>query len=286
VSEYKGEKYYIGNHKLVEENQIVLETEMYEDWKVWSERGHSLVFLMNHHKVIAMMAFDDQIKNTAAMVVSSLRNEGIQVYMVTGDSQQAAEKVGNKVGISNIYAEVSPIEKRNLVASLRHQGYVVAFVGDGINDSPALAEADVGIAIGAGTDVALDSADIILVKNELNDVFTAIDLSRVIFNRIRINYLWACIYNLSAIPIAAGVLYPFGVTVPPMLAGLLMAFSSVSVVASSLMLTTYRKPSPRSTHSKRNQYVKLVPIKDLGFRSHPVSSMDEEGEPMLPLHIP
>jgi len=153
-----------------------------------------------------------------------------------------------------IFAGVLPGGKADKVKQLKNSGKIVAFVGDGINDSPALAESDVGIAIGAGTEIAIEAAAMILVKSDLSDVVTAIDLSKRTFRRIKMNYVWACAYNLVGIPLAAGVASPAGIVVPPMMAGLAMALSSVSVVVSSLLLRWYRKPNLAMKREQKEYY--------------------------------
>ena len=169
---------------------------------------------------------------------------GIKTWMVTGDNERTARAIAKQIGITDVFAEVLPAEKVEKVKELQHQGYLVAMVGDGINDAPALTQADVGIAIGSGTDVAIESADIILMKNDLRDVYTAIHLSKKVMQRIRLNMFWALAYNTAGIPIAAGILYPwFSFLLRPELAALAMALSSVSVVTSSLLLKRYKKPN-------------------------------------------
>jgi len=164
--------------------------------------------------------------------------------MVTGDNKSVAEEVARQIGITRVLSEVRPAGKVDKVKELQLQNKIVAFVGDGINDSPALAQSDVGIAIGAGTDIAVEAANIVLIKNNLLDVVTAIDLSKKTFQRIKLNYVWAMMYNIISIPLAAGLLYPIlKVQVPPLIAGVCMAFSSLSVLMSSLLLKRYRKPA-------------------------------------------
>ncbi|CAA0805779.1 Probable copper-transporting ATPase HMA5 [Striga hermonthica] len=188
-------------------------------------------------------AVTDPVKPEAALVVSYLHSMGVSSVMVTGDNWATANAIANQAGIHKVFAETDPLGKADKIKELQLQGTSVAMVGDGINDSPALVAADVGMAIGAGTDVAIEAADIVLMKSCLEDVATAIDLSRKTMSRIRINYVWALGYNVLGMPVAAGLLYPFtGIRLPPWLAGACMAASSISVVCSSLLLQYYRKP--------------------------------------------
>lgn len=211
-------------------------------------------------RVIGVLGIVDSIESDAGSTVAALQRMGIEVWMCTGDHEMTAKAVAREVGIDadNVCANVSPEGKADLVTRLQKRRHTVsswfgraqkrpgsvAVVGDGINDSIALARADVGIAIGAGTEVAVEAADVVLVRSNLHDVVIALHLSRVVFDRIKINFVWAMGYNLFALPFAAGVFYPLtDWRLPPAFAGLMMAFSSVSVVTSSLLLRLYTKPT-------------------------------------------
>ncbi|PON78856.1 P-type ATPase, subfamily IB [Parasponia andersonii] len=194
-------------------------------------------------EVAGAFSVTDPVKPEAGRVISFLRSMGISSIMVTGDNLATGTAVAKEVGIDRVFAETDPAGKADKIKELQLKGTTVAMVGDGINDSPALVAADVGMAIGAGTDVAIEAADIVLIKSSLEDVVTAIDLSRKTMSRIRLNYVWALGYNILGMPIAAGILYPFtGIRLPPWLAGACMAASSLSVVCSSLLLQSYKKP--------------------------------------------
>ncbi len=167
-------------------------------------------------------------------------DKGLKVFMITGDNKRTASAIANSLNIKNILAEVFPEDKAKEVKRLQQSGEIVAFVGDGINDAPALAQADVGIAIGSGTDIAIESGDIVLVKNDIRDVVSAIKLSKKVMQRIKQNIFWAFAYNTALIPVAAGILYPsFGISLRPEFAGFAMAMSSVTVVTLSLMLKKF-----------------------------------------------
>uniref|UniRef100_A0A7C9ECA7 P-type Cu(2+) transporter n=1 Tax=Opuntia streptacantha TaxID=393608 RepID=A0A7C9ECA7_OPUST len=199
-------------------------------------------------ELTGVITISDALKPGARDVISILKSMNIKSIMVTGDNQGTASSIAKEAGIETFIAETRPEQKAEKVKELQVQGYTVAMVGDGINDSPALVAADVGMAIGAGTDIAIEAADIILMRSNLEDVITAIDLSRKTFSRIRLNYVWALGYNVLGIPIAAGILFPSTrFRLPPWVAGAAMAASSVSVVCWSLLLKNYRRPKKLDT---------------------------------------
>jgi len=195
-----------------------------------------------------MIAVADALKPEAAAVVALLRSWKLQVWLCSGDNERTARYIARQAGIADgrVVAGVKPAGKGEMVKRLQKEdGLVVAMVGDGINDAPALAQADLGVAVGSGTDVAIETADVVLIKSHLRDVATALRLSAVVMRRIWLNFVWAFGYNLIGIPLAAGVLYPaFLIQFPPMFAGAAMALSSVSVVCSSLLLRLYQPPAP------------------------------------------
>ncbi len=223
-------KYYFGNLKLMGDIGIKVESNNLE------KEGKTVMYLAENKKLIGLIAVADTIKETSARAVKALEKLGIKVYMITGDNKNTANAIAKIAGIKNVFAEVLPEDKAKYVKKLQRHGSV-AMVGDGINDAPALAQADIGIAMGSGTDVAMETGNIILMKNDLLDIAKSIRLSKITMSKIRQNMFWALFYNSMGIPVAAGVLYPFtGWLLNPMLAGGAMAMSSVSVVMNSLLL--------------------------------------------------
>eukprot|EP00850_Spirogloea_muscicola_P000144 SM000001S04546 [mRNA] locus=s1:856403:861068:- [translate_table: standard] len=239
-----GSAVLVGNRQLMRRHAVVIPEAAEEYLQREESRARTCVLAAVSGTLAAAFAVADPLKPEAAVVVEGLARMGIRSVMLTGDNWHTARAVAREIGIEEVYAEVLPSGKADTVRTLQCSGaVVVAVVGDGINDSPALAAADVGMAVGSGTDIAIEAADYVLMRSNLEDVVTAIDLSRKTFDRIRTNYAWAMGYNVMGIPLAAGVFYPcFLVRLPPWLAGAAMAFSSVSVVCSSLGLRMYRKP--------------------------------------------
>jgi len=204
-------------------------------------QARSPVIVVVNNTVYAVIAISDPIKPTSREAIAHLKRRGLDVIMVSGDSRKGAEAVAQEVSIDDVIPEVLPSQKADLVRKLQRQKKSVAMVGDGINDAPALAQADVGVAIGTGTDIAMEASDVTLVRGDRRGVVTALDLSRRTMRTIRQNLFWAFIYNVLGIPIAAGVLYPFlGVLLSPVIASAAMAWSSLSVVLNSLTLRRFR----------------------------------------------
>ena len=232
-----GEKFYIGNQRLLNSKDITLSLAKERQAKEWRDKGKTVIFFANQLTVLAILAIADEIKESSSAAIKTLQDRGIDVYMLTGDNEQTAKAVAKQVGIEHFKAEMMPSDKADFVKELQEQGKVVAMVGDGINDSHALAQADVSIAMGKGSDIAMDVAKMTLITSDLQSIPKALKLSSRTVQGIRQNLFWAFIYNVIGIPIAAGVLYAYnGFLLDPMIAGAAMAFSSVSVVANSLRL--------------------------------------------------
>lgn len=247
----------VGNKRLMRTFSIPIGRDVEVFISETEKLARTCVLVAIDRTVAGAFAVTDPVKPEARRVISFLHSMSISSIMVTGDNWATATAIAREVGIEKVFAETDPIGKADKIKELQMKGMIVAMVGDGINDSPALVAADVGMAIGAGTDVAIEAADIVLIKSSLEDVITAIDLSRKTIARIRLNYVWALGYNILGVPIAAGVLFPFtGIRLPPWLAGACMAASSISVVCSSLLLQTYKKPLHVENASGSIDYLK------------------------------
>lgn len=247
------QEYYFGNRRLMTETLNLVITDLTKELNKLEEQGKTVMLLATKEQVLGAIAVADTVKETSAEAVAKLKKMGLEVWLITGDNERTAKAMGAAVGITNILFEVLPQDKANEVKQLQIGGKKVAMVGDGINDAPALAQADLGIAMGSGTDVAMETGGIVIMKNDLNDVVTAFQLSRETMSKIKQNMFFALFYNVIGIPIAARVFIGFGLVLKPELAGLAMAMSSISVVGNSLLLR-YFKPN------KRNYLSLIAPI--------------------------
>jgi Cu2+-exporting ATPase len=234
---YKGKKYLAGGIKILIENGLKIDAGMEELNLKWEGEANTVIYFADEEKVLAILSLSDRIKENSIQAVKQLKDLGIDVYLVTGDNRKTAETVAGQTGIPEFRAEYQPSEKADFIALLQRQGKTVGMVGDGINDSLALATADVSIAMGKGSDIAIDASKMTIISNDLSIIPSAIKLSRNTVRTIRQNLFWAFIYNVIGIPVAAGVLFPLnGFLLNPMIAGAAMALSSVSVVSNSLRL--------------------------------------------------
>lgn len=235
-----GKTYYFGNRKLISD-VVGLEVErVNRKMSRLEEQGITVMILASKKEVLGLVGVADTVKETSSEAVAKLQKMGVEVWMITGDNERTAEAIASQVGITNVLAEVLPEDKANEVKKLQGLGKKVAMVGDGINDAPALAQADLGIAMGSGTDVAMETGGIVIIKNDLRDVVHAISLSKETMGKIKQNMFFALFYNVIGIPVAARVFAGMGLVLKPELAGLAMALSSISVVTNSLLLRRYR----------------------------------------------
>ncbi|MBN1431979.1 MAG: heavy metal translocating P-type ATPase [Methanomicrobiaceae archaeon] len=239
-----GRKVSAGNRDFISNSGAVIGEDAEKVLSGYESAGKTTVTVASDGKIIGVLAISDMLKDSAIKAISEIKDMGLSVAMITGDNAITALSVARDAGIDDVHANVLPGEKAEKVKGIREKSGMTAFVGDGINDAPALAEADVGIAVGSGTDVALESADIVLMKSDLRDAAAAIQLSRKVMGRIKLNLFWAFAYNTALIPVAAGVLYPlYGIVFRPEYAGAAMILSSVTVISLSLMLKGYTPPA-------------------------------------------
>ena len=253
-----GTKFYVGNLAFLQEKNITLPQGAAEGLNRMADEGMTPLLVAQEGRFLGIIGVSDTVKDTSYEAINAWEKMGVRVIMLTGDNRRTAEAVRQKLGISEVVAEVLPQDKEKKVSELKRQGHKVAMIGDGINDAPALAAADVGMAIGAGTDVAMESADIILMKNDLRDAVTAMKLSRAVIRNIKENLFWAFFYNCIGIPLAAGVLYPaFQIRLNPMFGAAAMSLSSIFVVGNALRLrgfksgfTPLKKGTPKASHKE------------------------------------
>ncbi|MEK7070743.1 MAG: copper-translocating P-type ATPase, partial [Patescibacteria group bacterium] len=238
--ELQAKRIVFGNRKLMEKENITISSSETEIDRLEGE-GKTVMMLATQGKLLGLIAVADTIKDTAKEAVDALKKKGIEVGMITGDNQKTAHAIAKELGITRVLAEVLPDQKEAEIKKIQAEGKIVAMVGDGINDAPALVTADVGIAMGTGTDIAIEAADITLINKDLRSVVSAIELSKKTMRTIKMNLFWAFGYNVILIPVAAGVLYPFSkILLSPIFASVAMAMSSISVVSNSLLLKRHK----------------------------------------------
>lgn len=259
-----GTHYYAGNEKMMEEKGISLSTEQKNQIQALAKQGRTPLLFADEKQFLGIVAVADVVKPTSKEAVQKFRDYGIHVIMLTGDNEVTAQAIKEQVGIDEVVAGVLPTQKEEKISALKQAGHKVAMIGDGVNDAPALASADVGIAIGAGTDVAIESADIVLMKNDLLDAVGAVKLSKAVIRNIKENLFWAFFYNSIGIPLAAGVLYPlFQIKLNPMFGAAAMSLSSVCVVSNALRLRWVKLHDAKKTQIEPYQDVVASTIADI-----------------------
>jgi P-type E1-E2 ATPase len=218
-------------------HKINISDDFNNQYQMLSEQGKTVILLSNEKEVLGLIAISDKVKSNAKEIINKLKEDNIEVIMISGDNNKVVANVAKELGINRFYSEVLPIEKSNYVKDIQKENKKVAMVGDGVNDSPALTQADLGISMGSGTQIAIESSDIVIMNSDLKSVLYALFLSKKTMNTIKQNLFWAFIYNSIGIPIASGILYPFyGILLSPVFASFAMGMSSVSVIFNSLKL--------------------------------------------------
>jgi len=244
---YNGMEILLGNRKLMMKNKIDIES-LEEEMQALEEDGKTAMLLAVNKKAAGIIAVADTLMEYSAEAVKTLQQMGLEVIMITGDNERTAKAIAKQVNMNRVVADVLPRDKASEIKHLQEEGKIVAMVGDGINDAPALAQADIGIALGSGTDVAIETGDIVLVKDDLRDVVTSIQLSRATMTKIKQGLFWAFAYNTALIPLAAGILYPIAaILLDPVFAAAAMATSSVSVVTNASLLKRFKPKMQRTT---------------------------------------
>ena len=234
IGRIEEQKFIIGNAKILDNYKI---NNVYgKDERELAEKGNSIVYVVQNEQIIALIGVNDIVRDSSKKVIAELNNKNINTIMLTGDNKETAEKIANDIGITKVIANVLPTEKTNVIKNLKQENKYVMMCGDGINDSPALATADIGVSVKSGTDIAMDTSDVILTKNDLNSILKLIDISKRTIRIIKQNLFWAFFYNILMIPIAIGILKPFGISISPMIASLAMVFSSITVILNTLRL--------------------------------------------------
>ena len=282
----EGKSLIIGNIRMMKEHNVNPQAiELFESKsEEYASRGKTPLFVASDETFLGLIVVSDTIKETSPIAIKELLDLGVEVVMITGDNEKTAKAIAQKAGIANVISDVMPQDKEKEVRKLKEQGKTVAMIGDGINDAPALARADVGIAIGTGTDIAIESADIVLMKSDLLDAVTAIDLSKAVMRNIKQNLFWAFIYNIIGIPLAAGVLYPLlGLKLSPMFAAAAMSLSSFCVVTNALRLRLYKRKTSSSKldNAKENDDQSMINSEDEVKHNNVINTKSKGEEKMV-----
>ena len=241
IGKVEGKKYILGNYKILEKFNIKINENIKKDEKKLAKEGNSIIYVIEENNILSIIGVNDIIRKEAKDVIQNLKNKNIQTIMLTGDNKQTANIIAEKIGMENVISDVLPTEKTKTIKDLIKEGKTVMMCGDGINDSPALASSNIGVSVNSGTDIAMDSSDVILMKNDLNKIVELIEISKNTIKNIKQNLFWAFFYNSLMIPIAIGFLKPIGISINPMIAGLAMVLSSLTVILNALRLKRDKK---------------------------------------------